>query len=210
LRRGKDYVPNENYLASEGFTRQFYEPALSLLGPKLKGIIFEQEYQRSSERPAPREFAARLDRFFSSIPQDDRYHVELRTEAYLCKPLIDILRGHDVGLIFSHWTWLPTLKAQFYKAGKRFITAGSQAVIRLMTPIGVRYEDAYAMAFPFDRLIEEMIHPGMIPHTVQLMREAIEGDIDINIIINNRSAGNAPLLARRIVAEFLDIADAKP
>ena len=53
LRRGKDYAPNENYLAADAFTRQFYEPALSLLGPNLKGIIFEQEYQRQSERTRP-------------------------------------------------------------------------------------------------------------------------------------------------------------
>lgn len=58
---------------------------------------------------------------------------------------------------------------QFARAGNRFITAGSQAVIRLMTPLGTRYEDAYAKAFPFERLIEEMIQPGMIPQTARLM-----------------------------------------
>ena len=70
LRRGKDFIPNENYLAAEAFTRQFYEPALSFLGPKLKGIIFEQEYQRFSDRQSPMELAERIDRFFSSIPRE--------------------------------------------------------------------------------------------------------------------------------------------
>jgi uncharacterized protein YecE (DUF72 family) len=204
LRRGKEYAPNENYLASDAFTRQFYEPALALLGTKLKGIIFEQEYQRTSERQPPLEFAAQIDRFFSSVPRDDRYHVELRTEAYLCKPVFDVLLKHGVGQVLSHWTWLPPLKVQFSKAGGRLIPAGSRAVVRLMTPIGMRYEDAYAKAFPFDRLIEEMISPGMIPQTVQLMREAIMREVEINVIINNRSAGNAPLLARQIVRQFVD------
>ena len=205
LRRGNDYAPNEDYLSSEAFTRQFYEPALSLLGPNLKGIIFEQEYQRQSERLPAVELAAQLDRFFSSIPRDDRYHVELRTEAYYCKPVIDVLRKHGAGQILSHWTWLPGLKAQFARAGKRFGTAGGQAVIRLMTPIGVRYEDAYARAFPFDRLIEEMIQPGMIPQTVRIMQEAVRDGIEINLIINNRAAGNAPGLAQRIVREFAEM-----
>ncbi len=205
LRRGKDYARNENYLASEAFTRQFYDPALSQLGPKLKGIIFEQEYQRRSERTSPLEFAAQLDRFFSSIRRDTRYHVELRTEAYLCKPVFDVLKKHGVGQILSHWTWLPALKIQFAKAGNDFITAGSQAIIRLMTPIGIRYEDAYAKAFPFDRLIEEMIQPGMIPQTAQLMWEAIASEVEINIIINNRAGGNAPSLARRLVSEFVEM-----
>ncbi len=203
LRRGKEYVPNENYLASEPFTRQFYEPAVRLLGEKLKGIIFEQEYQRQGERPSTVELASQLDRFFGSIPPDDRYHVELRTEAYISKPIIDVLRKHGAGQVLSHWTWLPNLKRQFSRAGSCFTTAGGQAVIRLMTPMGIRYEDAYAKAFPFDRLIDEMIQPGMVPQTAQLMWKALEGEVEINIIINNRSGGNAPSLAQRIIREFV-------
>jgi uncharacterized protein YecE (DUF72 family) len=205
LRRGKEYVPNENYLASGAFTRQFYEPALELLGKNLKGIIFEQEYQRQSERIPPAELAARLDSFFGSIPRDDRYHVELRTEAYFCKPVMDVLRKYGAGQILSHWTWLPGLKTQFSKGGKRFIAAGGQSVIRLMTPIGVRYEDAYARAFPFNRLIEEMIQPGMVAQTAELMWEALREQIEINIIINNRAGGNAPDLARRIIRQFIEM-----
>jgi phosphoheptose isomerase len=72
-----------------------------------------------------------------------------------------------------------------------------------MTPIGIRYEDAYARAFPFDRLKEEMIQPGMIAQTAQLMWEALRSEVEINIIINNRAAGNAPRLAQRIVREFV-------
>ena len=73
-----------------------------------------------------------------------------------------------------------------------------------MTPIGTRYEDAYAKAFPFNRLMEEMIQPGMIPQTVSLMWEALRNDVEINLIINNRAAGNAPLLAQRIVRKFVE------
>jgi phosphoheptose isomerase len=94
---------------------------------------------------------------------------------------------------------------QFAKAGNRFITAGRQAVIRLMTPLGTRYEDAYSKAFPFDRLIEEIIQPGMIAQTARLMWDALSNNVEINIIINNRAAGNAPLLAQRIVGEFVEL-----
>ena len=51
---------------------------------------------------------------------------ELRTEAYYCKPVIDVLRKHGAGQILSHWTWLPALKRQFSRAGDRFITAGGR------------------------------------------------------------------------------------
>jgi glutamyl-tRNA reductase len=43
----------------------------------------------------------------------------------------------------------------------------------------------------------------MIAQTAQLMWEALRSEVEINIIINNRAAGNAPRLAQRIVREFV-------
>ena len=132
LLRGNGYVPNENYLAAQPFISQFYKPARDLLGPNLKGIIFEQEYQRQSERAPAEKLAAGLDAFFSAIPPGIGRHVELRTQSYSCKPVRDVFEKHGVGQILSHWTWLPGLSAQFAKAGNRFITAGGEAVVRLI------------------------------------------------------------------------------
>ncbi len=205
LRRGKDYIKNENYLAPEPFFKQFYEPAREILGDNLRGIIFEQEYQRLADRPPPAALAGDLDRFFAAIPADTGYHVELRTESYLCKPIFEVLQKYGVGQVLSHWTWLPNLSRQFSRSGGRFVDADGQAVLRLMTPLGTRYEDAYAKAFPFDRLIEGMVQPAMITQTALLMWEAISQGTRINIIINNRSGGNAPLIARMIAARFLEL-----
>ncbi|MFZ2446258.1 MAG: DUF72 domain-containing protein [Syntrophobacteraceae bacterium] len=202
--RGKEYVPNENYLAPEAFTAQFYRPAVDLLGPNLKGFIFEQEYQRKTERVPPEDLASELDAFFSSVPRDSRHHVELRTEAYLCEPVFDVLRKHGIGQVLSHWTWLPDLGKQLARAGGGFIDAGGQTVIRLMTPLGTRYEDAYAKAFPFDRLIEGMLQPAMAPRTAELMWEAVGQGKEVNVLINNRSGGNAPLIARQLAMEFTE------
>ncbi len=204
VRRGKEHILNDKYLLPEAFIYQFYQPAVSLLGDNLKGFIFEQEYQRTGDRMPPEELAASLDAFFNSVPRDDRYHVELRTEAYLSKPVFEVFRKHGVGQVLSHWTWLPSLKRQLSRAGGRFFHAGGHAVIRLMTPIGIRYEDAYARAFPFDKLIEDMVQPGMVPQTAELMWEGIKQGVEINVIINNRAGGNAPLIARRLVQKFIE------
>jgi uncharacterized protein YecE (DUF72 family) len=202
FRRGLEFVNNESYLNTHIFTEQFYKPALHLLGSKIKGFIFEQEYHRQSERIPEEEMASSLDRFFETIPHDDRYHLELRTESYLEDPVFEVLKKHGVGQILSHWTWLPPLKQQFKKSGQRFFNAGRQALIRLMTPRDIRYEDAYAMAYPFDRLVEGMVQPLMIEDTVRLMGTAVDRDIRLNIIVNNRSGGNAPLIARQIAEKF--------
>ena len=83
LRRGGAFVENENYLNADIFTKQFYQPAVEILGPCLNGIIFEQEYHVKNDRIPISKLAQDLDEFFGKIPKDTRYHIELRTEAYL-------------------------------------------------------------------------------------------------------------------------------
>jgi len=104
LRKGSAFVVNENYLNADIFTKQFYKPAIEILGPCLNGIIFEQEYHVKNDRSPISKLAQDLDEFFSKIPKDTRYHIELRTEAYLADPVFEVLKKHGVGVAFSHWT----------------------------------------------------------------------------------------------------------
>ncbi len=50
---------------------------------------------------------ASLDKFFQAIPQDNRYHLELRTDLYLREPVFEVLEKHGIGQALSHWTRLP-------------------------------------------------------------------------------------------------------
>lgn len=72
-----------------------------------------------------------------------------------------------------------------------------------MTSIGLRYEDAYAKAYPFDKLLDEMFNPEMVEEAVGLLQKGIEDDVETVVIINNWAGGNAPLLPQRIAEEFL-------
>ena len=200
--RSGRHVENETYLDPDVFRKRFYEPALTLLGSSLHAMVFEQEYQRKRDRMPAGRMASDLDRFFEAAPRDSRYHVELRTEGYLAEPVFEVLEKHGVGQVLSRWTWLPSLKKQLEKAGGKVLNAGKQRIIRLMTPRGMRYEDAYAKAYPFNTLVEDMLQPQMVHETVEFMQIAVSGNIETTVIINNRAGGNAPLVARRIVEEF--------
>src|SRR4030067_1668162 len=135
LRRGAGFVENDTDLNAGIFTKQFYEPAMEVLGPCLQGFIFEQEYHPKNDRFAPAKLAQDLDEFFNNIPKDTRYHIEHRTEAYLAAPVFEVLKKHRVGLVFSHWTWLPPLRKQFAKVRGELFNSGKQVVIRLITPL---------------------------------------------------------------------------
>jgi hypothetical protein len=203
LRRAKGFVDNDAYLNGEIFARQFYEPAQQILGSALAGFIFEQEYHPKKDRSPAAELAQDLDLFFSKIPKDTRYHIELRTEAYLAKPLFGILEKHGVGLVLSHWTWLPPLWKQFTQSGEKSFNAGREVMIRLITPLRMSYEDSYTQAFPFDKLVDGMLNPEMVEDAVRLILTGINRKVRVNLIINNRAGGNAPMIAQQIAERFI-------
>lgn len=205
LRRGGKYVGNEAYLNPEIFTKQFYEPAVELLGSNLTAFIFEQEYQRKQDRLPVEEMASALDEFFGAIPKDHRYHVEIRTEAYLTAPISNVLEKHGVGQVLSHWTWLPPLRKQFLRAGSRFCNSGPQCIIRLLTPRGMKYEDSYAKAHPFNGLVEGMLQREMVEEVSELMWTGVNKGIRMNVLINNRAGGNPPMIAQQIAERFLEL-----
>jgi len=207
LYRQGAYLDNRDYLNPEVFRRQFYDPALEVLAPWLHAIVFEQEYQKKGSRGSPKETATALEAFFNAIPPDARYHLELRTEALIAGPVLEVMESYGVGQVLSHWTWLPTLSRQFSLAGSRFLNQGT-TIIRLMTPRGMRYEDAYARAHPFNALVPGMQTPGMVEDTLSIIAAATKAGSRATVIVNNRAGGNAPLLAQEIARGFLSLCPA--
>jgi hypothetical protein len=198
IRHGGKFIENEAYLNPEIFANQFYKPAVEILGSNLSGFIFEQEYQPKKERVEVEEMAKSLDAFFKVIPKDKRLHIELRTEAYLSEPVFDILEKHGVGLVYSHWTWLPPLSKQLSKTKGRFFNSGGDSIIRLVTPLRMNYEDSYARAFPFDKMVGGMMNHEMIDDAIEIIMEGIRQRKRMRLIINNRAGGNAPMIAQQI------------
>ena len=74
-----------------------------------------------------------------------------------------------------------------------------------MTPLGMKYEEAYAKAFPFDKLVDGMMSPQMIEQTAEIMLSAVLEGVRANVIINNRAGGNAPQLAQKVAKQFSEL-----
>ena len=215
LRRGRgadvQYDDNADFLDADAYTRLFHEPALECLGERLAGVLFEQEYNRAADSPAPEENVAELDGFFGAIPNSVQPHLELRSPHLLTRPYFDWLDRRGLGFVFSHWTWLPPIREQWQMAGGRFTAADGSAVCRLLTPLRTRYEEAYAQAYPFDKPVPALAESEgthrMVLDAVALAYQAEAQDAVLNLIVNNRAYGNSPALAQRIALRVLDEED---
>ena len=60
------------------------------------------------------------------------------------------------------------------------------------------YEQSYAKAFPFDKMVPGMLDLEMIADTAKIVNEAQKDKVQVSLIINNRAGGNAPLIAEKI------------
>lgn len=207
---GPRYEDNPTYLDADGFTRQFLDPAVALLGERLRGVIFEQEYTRVAESPEPEMFVANLDGFFRDVPNDVQIHLEMRSPHLIVPAYVDWLAERGLGYVFSHWQYLPSIKEQWERVGGRFTAADDHVILRLLNPRGMSYGDAFAAAYPFEAPTPELSETPqalqMIDEATALAYRAVEDDRTLNVIANNRAWGNSPALAQAVAARFLDFA----
>ncbi len=201
------YFENPDYLDAASYQTQFLAPASEILGERLAGIIFEQEYQRVSESPPPEINVSQLDGFFEQIPSEIQSHIELRSEHLLTPEYFNWLGRRGIGFVFSHWTWLPPIRDQWKLCGGTFTARNREAILRLLTPLKVRYADAYAQAHPFDAPLPELTDSDggrrMVLDATALAFQALDQKALLNVIANNRAWGNAPMLARTIAERIL-------
>jgi len=212
LRRSKGgetyYEDNPHFLNAEAFVRQFLDPARHILGERLGGIIFEQEYQRKSDSVAPEQNVAELANFFGQIPNTVQAHIELRSPQLLVPAYFDWLEEAGIGFVFSHWTWLPKIREQWRMSGKRLTAGDGSIVSRLLTPLRVPYAKAYANAYPFDKAVPAIAETKqareMVLDATALAYQAEAHQGTLFLMCNNRAWGNAPALAQAVANRILD------
>lgn len=207
VRRGKAFVDNPTYLDPAAYLDRFLRPAADRLGDRLGGVIFEQGYLRKADAPAPADHVRQLARFFDAVheavpPDLVPHHVETRSSHLLGPDLATWAATERVGLVLSHWTWLPPLARQWDLAGAYPSAADRAVVVRLLTPRNVKYADAYAATHPFDQTVAEVADtPGaqaMVDDVVGLLQDASRHDATLDVLANNRAWGNAPNLVQAI------------
>jgi hypothetical protein len=125
--------------------------------------------------------------------------VEVRNAAVLSDRYRAVLESHGVAHIYNHWCWMPALDEQHRRLAERFTAPFT--VLRLLTPLGVSYEDAVKSAAPYSRLVRTI--PTMRRDAVRLVRQAAVEDRRAYVLVNNRAEGCAPLTIQALVDELI-------
>lgn len=158
---------------------------------------FLLEFQRTGIEPE--DFLTRLDHFLGALPRDFCYAVEVRNPRILGSRYGEILRAHGAAHVYNHWTYMPALAEQHSRLDETF--TAPFVVLRLLTPLRMKYEDAVAMAEPYNRIVRAL--PAMRKDTVALVGQAMRESRRVYVLVNNRAEGCAPLTVQAIVDQFL-------
>ncbi len=158
---------------------------------------FILEFQRTGIEPE--DFLTRLEPILRATPKAFRYAVEVRNPRILGPRYGQILRAHGAAHVYNHWTYMPALAEQHDRLDKTF--TAPFVLLRLLTPLRVKYEDAVMMAEPYNRIVRAL--PAMRADTTALVKQAMREGRRTYVLVNNRAEGCAPLTVQAIVDQFL-------
>ena len=192
---GKAGQANPRFLSAELFVEQVLTPYRQVFKDHTGPFIFE--FQRTGIEPE--ELLPRLDQFLGQLPSEYSYAVEVRNPRLLGRDYQHILQAHKVAHVYNHWTYMPSLADQHRRLSEAF--TAPFALLRLLTPLRVRYEDAVKRAEPYNRIVEPLNE--MRADTTRLVNQAVRENRPAYILVNNRAEGCAPLTVQALVDQLL-------
>jgi len=180
-------IANPDFLNPDVFLEAIYQPYRQVFGGHAGPFVFE--FQTIARRGGfgPEEFAGRLDAFFSALPREGEYAVEVRNEEFLTPMYFAVLREHGVAHVFSSWTRMPSIGDQLDLPGS---VTGPFLVARALLRPGRSYDEAVDAFAPYDRILEP--NPELRRDLVRLVERAVGTRIPAYLLVNNRAEGSAP------------------
>lgn len=195
---------NPDFLNADLFVEEIYQPYQRHFAEHAGPFVFEFQTLAKSSGIDADGFASRLDEFFSALPRDGEYAVEIRNEEFLTPMYFAVLREHGVAHVFNSWTRMPPIGHQLDLPGS---ISGPFIVARALLRPGRSYDEAVDAFAPYDRIRER--NPKLRRDLVRLVETAVKARIPAYLLVNNRAEGSAPLTIAA-VAEMLQLYEPTP
>jgi uncharacterized protein YecE (DUF72 family) len=185
---------NPGFLDADRFLEEVLFPYSQTFIAHTGPFLFE--FQRTGVDP--KTFLPQLDRFLLRLPKAFRYAIEVRDIGLLTADYQTLLKAHGAGHVYNHWTHMPALRQQHARLEEIF--TAPFVVIRLLTPLGMTYENAVRTTRPYNRIVRPL--PEMRADVVRLIRQGTAEHREVFVLVNNRAEGCAPLTTQALVDDL--------
>ena len=190
---------NPDFLNAAIFKENVLAPYSRVFRDHAGCFVFEFQAMRGKDLPDPIQWADQLDDFFTELPREFRYAVELRNPELLTGVHGEVLQRHGVAHVFNSWTEMPPIGEQIDLSWT--FPANFTAARALLKP-GRRYRDAVKQFQPYDRVQEPQ--PDLRKDLLRLVSEAHRRRVEAFILANNRAEGNAPGTIRAVARMWME------
>jgi uncharacterized protein YecE (DUF72 family) len=184
---------NPDFLNPEVFLEAVYEPYYRHFAEHTGPFVFEFQAIGRGSGVGASDFADRLDTFFSALPREGQYAVEVRNEEFLTPMYFAVLREHGVAHVFSSWTRMPAIGDQLDLPGS---VSATFIVARALLRPGRTYDEAVDAFAPYDRIQEP--NPELRRDLLRLIDTAVKTRIPAYLLVNNRAEGSSPLTVAEV------------
>jgi uncharacterized protein YecE (DUF72 family) len=185
---------NPDFLNPDLFLEAVYEPYQRDFADHAGPFVFEFQAIGRAAGVTAEHFATRLDEFFSALPREGRYAVELRNPEFLTPMYFAVLREHGVAHVFNSWTRMPPIGDQLDLPGA---IAAPFIVARALLQQGRTYDEAVDAFAPYDRIQDPS--PALRRDLLRLIETAVRTRIPAYLLVNNRAEGSAPLTIAEVL-----------
>jgi len=184
---------NPDFLDVELFKEQFLNP-IQTLGSRIGGLFFEFTQLQETQLP-------KLERFFSEIPREITYSIEIRSPELITKKFYSLLRTLKLSPAFNSWSRMPFIRDQWkLYAGSGAMEDNTPLFVRALLRPGRSYDEAVRFFQPYNSIKDSF--PEVRTDIVNIVREAKKQNRKCFIFINNRLEGSAPHTIGAIMQEL--------
>ena len=179
---------NQDFLNADLFAEAFLkscEPYRS----KVALLMFEFGRFFKTDFGSVAEFSEALDAFFSELPKEWRYGIEIRNRDFLGPEYFGVLAKHGVTHVYNSWTDMPSVKEQMAMGGS--VTNPNLVAARFLMAPGRKYDESLKLFQPYDRLREPDEDAREAGARLIVGGERYEPRRKTFVYINNRLEGNA-------------------
>ncbi len=161
--------PNENFLNADLFLNAFLKPCEPFRS-NVGLLMFEFSRFHSTDYQHGRDFVADLDAFFSKLPKEWNYGVEIRNKDWLQPDYFAVLKRHGVVHVFNNWSMMPTVGEQMAMTVSD--TSDAFLAARFLLKPGRKYEEAVKEFSPYKAVKE--VNAEARSAGAELVRQASE------------------------------------
>lgn len=186
---------NPDFLNPQVFLDEVLRPYQENFAGHIGPFVFEFQTMARSSGISSDGFVNLLDGFFSALPGDVPYAVELRNQEFLTPAYFAVLREHNVAHVFNSWTRMPPIGVQIELPGS---FSAPFTVVRALLRPGRSYNEAVDAFAPYSEIRDQ--NPALRNDIARLIRQVLALRIPAYVLVNNRAEGSAPITIAAIAA----------